>query len=121
MRYLVSEPSSPSVTKVDILNSSQVEMRWLRPKRGNGPVIAYKVFASYQTDSGRGNQSWNTTSDKDVGRFTMVCPDDVTDHLLVNYTISAVTQDPDTKQIFEGLPSSPVTKPMCKPVPPYSK
>ena len=122
MPYLILEPSEPTVLKADILNSSQVEMRWEPPKHGNGPIKSYKVFASYKTSSGvPANQSWNTTGDKDVGKFTMICPEDVTEHLYVNYTISAVTQDPVTNQNFEGPPSPAVTKPMCKPGPAYSK
>ena len=97
-------------------------MRWSAPKHGNGPIKSYKVYASYRTSSGApANQSWNTTGDKKGDKFTMICPDDIKEHLLVNYTITAVTQDPATNQNFEGPPSPEVTKPMCKPGPAYSK
>ena len=95
-------------------------MRWGPPEHTNGPLVGYKVYAFYRTADGfPGNQSWNTSADNEGGKFTMVCPDDVADHLEVNYTVSAITYSDAAKEHLIGPYVTPESKPMCKPTSEY--
>ena len=115
----ISAPSQLTVIKADIMNSSQVQIEWEAPLHSNGPLTSYQIMAFYETVGGLlANQSWNSSVEKLRDKFTMVCPSDVVDYLVVNYTVSAISYDKDTEQYFHGprnYSSSSVNKHMCKP------
>ena len=104
-----SAPSQVPDHSADILNSSQVEMKWDPPSQANGPLKGYQIMAFYEG----GNQSWNSSVEQEPYKFNMLCPN-VDDFLQVNYTIRAISYDSGTDQYFMGPFSTPVSKEMCK-------